>query len=160
MQRSGARRRRGALAVEGALVYGALFCLLYGLIAGGIGVFRYQQVACLAREAARYAAVHGADWQAETGRACARKDVLTDAVLPLTAGMAPDALALDLQWVNGTGATASDWDGVAHPPTATTASGSPVANRVRATVRYQWAPRWLLAGPLTLSSTSELPMSY
>jgi hypothetical protein len=58
------RRRRpcphpGTSLPEFAVVAGVTCLLLLGLIAGGLGVFRYQEVAALAREAARYASTHG-----------------------------------------------------------------------------------------------------
>ena len=42
------RRRRAATTVEAAFVYPVMFFLLFGLIVGGLGVFRYQTVACQA----------------------------------------------------------------------------------------------------------------
>ncbi len=155
-------RRRGALAVEGAVVYSALFMLILGLIVGGVGVFRYQQVACLAREAARYAAVHGSMWQSESGAtaACQSADILQNAVVPFAAGMNTSALSLKVQWVDQTSGTANDWDSSSHSPSATGPTGDSVTNRVRVTVSYQWSPQFVLAGPLTLTSTSEIPMSY
>ena len=44
--------------------------LMICIIIGGMGVFRYQQVAGLAREAARYACVHGSEWDKATDQAC------------------------------------------------------------------------------------------
>ncbi|MHC5540093.1 TadE family protein, partial [Singulisphaera rosea] len=49
-----ARSRRGAVMAESAVVYSALMLLLLGMITVGLGVFRYQQVASLAREGARW----------------------------------------------------------------------------------------------------------
>ena len=39
------------------------------LIVGGLGVFHYQQTACLAQEAARWASVRGGDYQKDTDQA-------------------------------------------------------------------------------------------
>ncbi len=36
-----------------------------------MGIYRYQQVASLAREGARYASVHGSQYAADTGNAAA-----------------------------------------------------------------------------------------
>ena len=47
--------RCGATLVETALVLPVLFLFIYGMVIGGIGVFRHQVLASLAREAARYA---------------------------------------------------------------------------------------------------------
>ena len=51
--------RSGATLVESAIIYSAAFTLLFGLVIGGLGIFRYQEVAHLAREGARYASTHG-----------------------------------------------------------------------------------------------------
>ena len=49
--------RRGAAVVEMAVVAPLVVLFLFGLIVTGLGVFRYNQTAYLAREAARYASV-------------------------------------------------------------------------------------------------------
>ena len=63
------RRRRGAVMVECSLVYSAALLLSLGTISIGLGIFRYQQIAYLAREGARWAAVHGSTYQSEQGQA-------------------------------------------------------------------------------------------
>src|SRR5262245_805380 len=62
-------RRRGAHLVECAIIFNLVLVLLIGLVVGAMGVFRYQQMAYLAREAARYAAVHGGQYQRENAAA-------------------------------------------------------------------------------------------
>jgi hypothetical protein len=62
------QQRRGAALVEFALVAPLVFLLLLGLIVGSFGVYRYLQVAALAREASRWAAVHGADYARENAQ--------------------------------------------------------------------------------------------
>jgi Flp pilus assembly protein TadG len=52
-------RRRGGTVVECAVIYPLTFLLIIGLMVGGFGVFRYQEVASVAREGARWASVHG-----------------------------------------------------------------------------------------------------
>ena len=59
------RRRRGAAAVEFAIVAPLVLFLVFGQIVGGLGVSRYQEVAHLAREGARYASTHGGMYQRE-----------------------------------------------------------------------------------------------
>lgn len=54
------RPSRGTNAVEAAIALPVAFLLILGTCVIGLGVFRYQQVASLAREGARYASVHGA----------------------------------------------------------------------------------------------------
>ena len=154
-------RRRGAVLVESAVVYPLLFLLLFGLIVGGLGVFRYQQVACQAREAARYACVHGAAWQRETQQTCpTTADVRQDIVLPLAAGMDPDKLTVQVEWIDGISGAVTDWDGAGKWPTGTTQAGGRVTNRVRVTVTYAWWPEVFLAGPINLKSVSEVPMAF
>src|SRR5262245_216786 len=54
--------RKGTTAVEFAVVASALFVLFFSLIVGAMGVFRYQEMAHLAREGARYASTHGGQY--------------------------------------------------------------------------------------------------
>ena len=158
---SAERKRTGALAVEAAIVYSVLFILILGLIVGGIGVFRYQQVACMAREGARWASVHGGDWQTDTTQpAAAQDDILQQAVLPFGVGMDPTAVSIQVQLVDRAAPKVSEWDKVGHPPTARDSSSNLVTNRVRVTVTYRWIPGALLVGPLNLSSSSEVNMWY
>jgi Flp pilus assembly protein TadG len=159
--RSRPGRRYGAVLVESAVVYPLLFLLLFGLIVGGLGVFRYQQVACQAREAARYACVHGADWQRETKQPCPTvAQIREDVVLPLAAGMDPSKLTVKLEWIDEITGTACDWDQASKWPAGTTQDRQRVSNRVRVTVTYEWWPEVLLAGPVNLKSVSEVPMAF
>lgn len=154
-------RRRGALMVESAVVYPLLFLLLFGLIVGGLGVFRFQQVACQAREAARWASVRGAKWARETGKASpSAAQVRSEAVLPLAQGMDPGRLTVQVHWVDQVTGTAHDWDLASKAPAGMTAAGAPVTNRVRVTITYQWSPEALGIGPLNLRSISEIPMAF
>ena len=54
-----ASKRSGTTVVEAAIVFSAVFVLLIGILVAGMGVVRYQEVAHIARETARYASVHG-----------------------------------------------------------------------------------------------------
>jgi Flp pilus assembly protein TadG len=154
-------RRSGAVLVESAVVYPLLFLLLFGLIVGGLGVFHYQQVACQAREAARYACVHGADWQKETQQASpTAAQIREDVVLPLAAGMDPSKLTVKVEWIDEIKGAASDWDQSSKAPAGITQDGNRVTNRVRVTVTYEWWPEVLLAGPVNLKSVAEVPMAF
>ena len=154
-------RRRGAVAVEAAVVYPVLFLLLLGVIVGGMGVFRYQLVAFLSREAARYAAVRGDDWQRETGQASPTQRQITDTlVAPMAVSMDPAGLTVRVQWVNGVTGDVADWDASGKAPTTLNAAGDPVANRVRVTVTYRWVPELFLTDPIDLQSVTESPLSY
>jgi Flp pilus assembly protein TadG len=154
-------RRRGAVFVEGAVVYPLLLLLVFMLIIGGMGVFRYQQVACLSREAARWASVRGSDWHKETGLTNpTTNDILQQAVLPLAVGMNPNNLTLQVQYINQVTGTIMDWDSAKKHPLAVNAANQGVANRIRVTVTYQWTPQLFLVGSINLQSTCETPISF
>lgn len=61
----GAASRRGVTVVECAVVFPVTFMILLGLVVGGMGIFRYQEAAWLARMAARYASTHGNQWRTD-----------------------------------------------------------------------------------------------
>lgn len=69
LMRCSNHRRRATTVVECAVVYPVTFLILLGLIIGALGVFRYQEMAGLAREACRYASVHGAQYRRDAGLA-------------------------------------------------------------------------------------------
>ncbi len=152
--------RRAALAIEAAVVYPVLIFLLLGLIIGGMGVFRYQQVACQAREAARWASVRGSDWANTTDQPSpTQKQIFDQAVAPFTAGMDTSKIAIQVQWIDQASGQIYDWDsGKRHPKSVK--SGDYVTNKVRVTITYQWSPGLLIVGPLYLKSCSEIPMSF
>jgi hypothetical protein len=57
--------------------------LVFGLIIGAIGVYRHHQMALVTREAARWASVHGTDYQGATHQAAATaQDVYEQAIKP------------------------------------------------------------------------------
>lgn len=152
--------RRAALTIESALVYPLLFTLLFGLIVGGLGIFRYQQVALLAREASRYARVHGSSWAKETKQtAPTTQQILQQVVLPLASGVDTSKLTIQIQWIDEKG-NVQDWDASSKAPTGVTKTGSGVTNHVRVTLTYQWSPELFLVGPLSLQSVSEVAMAF
>lgn len=153
--------RRGALTLETAIVLPVMFLLLFTLVVGGMGVFRYQQVACQAREAARWACVRGCDWSAETGKESPTKEaIFRRAIWPHAAGMSRDAFAVEVDWIDQNTGEQVDWDEATKSPRSVTASNQVIANSVRVTVTYDWTPRLLWFGSLKLRSISELPMSF
>jgi Flp pilus assembly protein TadG len=128
-----AASRRGTTVVEVAVTAPLAFLLILGLIIGSLGAFRFQQVAHLAREGASYASVRGPRYQQRTGRPAATSaDVLSNAILPLAAGLNPSAL---------TCSCVTDGD----------------ANTVTVSVRYEWLPEAYLPAT-TLVSTSVVPL--
>jgi Flp pilus assembly protein TadG len=159
--RLSSRRRRALVTVEAAVVYPLLFLLLFGLIVGGICVFRYQQMVLLSREAARYASVHGSSSQKETNQPPPTVAQITQQViLPLSAGMEPDQLTVQIQWISPATNKIVDWDSSSKAPTSLDTAGNPVANHVKVTVRYVWDAGILFSAPLTLQSVCEIPMSF
>jgi hypothetical protein len=143
-----------------AIVFPVLVFLLLTLIVGGMGVFRYQQTACLAREAARWASVRGSGWQQDTGQTSpTQSDIQTNAVLPFAVGMDPQQLTVQVQWVSGANGQLVPWDSSTKAPTSQNADGNTVHNAVQVTVTYQWSPGLLFLGSLTFQSVSQMPMS-
>ena len=130
--------RRGASVVECAVVYPATFLFVLGLAIGALGVFRYQEVAALAREGARYASVRGYAYSMATGNMPATaSDVYKNAILPNAVGLDTSQLTYSVTW---------------NPDNM---QGSYVSVRVN----YHWLPEAFLGG-VTLSSTSSVQVSY
>ena len=79
--RTAGQRRRGAAIVETALVLPAAIVFILMILIGGLGVFRYNELALLAREGARYASVHGKQYEKETGNSAATaQDIYDNAI--------------------------------------------------------------------------------
>jgi Flp pilus assembly protein TadG len=141
-------RRSAATAVEMAIIAPVFVFLLFALVIGGLGIFRYNQVAHLARQAARYAAVHGNDYHTENKKpAATQASILAESVLP-------NANALDASRLTCT----VTWDQT-NAPKQYSATGKATNNTVIVTVSYQWLPEAMFGGG-TLTSTSKMPMSY
>jgi Flp pilus assembly protein TadG len=140
----------GFAATESILVLPVLSAVILGTVVGGYGIFRYQQIALLAREGARYASVHGGLYQQETGNPAATpQDVYNNAILPFATNLDLSQLTYSVTW---------NTDNMPYHMTAD--YEKPVANTVSVTVVYKWFPEAYFMGPLTLSSTSTVPMSY
>jgi Flp pilus assembly protein TadG len=148
--------------LETAIVQSVMLFLELALVAGGMGVFRYQQVTSLAREAVRATAVKGGDYAAQTGQTSpTQQQILTTAVQPRAVGMDLTKLTIQIDWINGISGQAVAWDSSTKAVTTTDAStGAAVTNRVRVTVTYQWSPEFFSAGPYSFQSVSENPMSF
>jgi Flp pilus assembly protein TadG len=143
-------KRRGTTTVELAITCPIAFFLIFATIVGGLGVFRYQQVASLAREGARWASVHGSDYALETGQPAATpEDVFNTAIQPL-------AVALDASQLT----YSVTWDSSNEPLTVHSNYEDPLGNTVTVRVNYTWFPEMYLAGPFTLTSTSTAQMVY
>jgi hypothetical protein len=177
--------RNGAVILESALVYPALFFILLGLLVGGMGVFRYQQVCHLAREAARWGSAHGAQYRKDAG------------IYPGTTG--GTYLSMDttpspgVMWYSIDSSSASGtWTGAIYanaiapaivgldgskltyqigwPPVVDGAGNIDYINgtavpdnwpgsKVFVRITYQWFPEVFLVGPFNLTATSSMPMT-
>jgi Flp pilus assembly protein TadG len=146
-----AARRSAATLVESAIVYPVVFLLLIGLVVGAMGVFRYLQVAALARQGARYASVHGAQYAADNNATAATQSDIQAYVASNTINMNTTQLNTTVSW------NADNWQ--YHTSTDANNNFVPVQNIVTVKVTYTWIPEMYLGG-ITLSSTSNTPMSY
>lgn len=152
MVRSNASSRAAFAATESVVVLPILFFLILAIVVGGYGVFRYQQIAMLAREGARYASVRGAQYHQDTGNAATtQQDVYKNAVVPYATNLDLSQLKCTVSWSNG------------NSPSTMSVSGdyeNPSGSTVSVTITYNWFPELYLVGPITLSSKSTMPMSY
>jgi Flp pilus assembly protein TadG len=137
--------------VESAIVYSLVFIILFGIILGATAILRYQQVAHIAREASRWAAVHGESYAKEQNKTAATaQDVYDHAVLPQAASMDPSSITLQVSW---------DRDKRPYHLEVRNDQVIPVTNNVSVTVEYRWDPGFLF-GPFTLRSTSVSSIHY
>ncbi len=156
----GRRGRRGATTVEAAVAFVVLFAFLFGLVIGGLGVFRYFQVDCLARESARWLSVRGKNFATDTGYPSpTEQQTINQVVLPLAAGMNPKQLVVQADWIDRRTNTAVDWDTSTKSVIGYTSTGAPVTNHVRVTVSYRWFPEAYFGGPYWIRAVTEVPMS-
>src|ERR1700722_19671026 len=100
MQVRPSMRRRAASLVEFALVYPVVLMLSVGVVIVAMAVYNYQQVASLAREGARWASVHGGQYNQETGGALATSDNIKTAILSKAVGMDTSELSVTASWTN------------------------------------------------------------
>lgn len=144
------RNRRGTTIVEFAVACPILFFLLFATMVGGMGVFRYQQVAAVAREGSRWACVRGGQYEQDTGKPAATpEDVFNKAILPAATMLTPEHLSYSVTW-----------DQSNMPLQVTDDVQEPFGNTVTVTVTYQWFPEVYLIGPFTLTSSSTSQMVY
>jgi Flp pilus assembly protein TadG len=143
-------RRSGTTTLEFAVTTPITVFLLLATVTGGIGVFRYQQVAALAREGSRWASVHGAEYEEETGNPAATpEDVYNEVILPAATTLNPAYLSYSVTWDQSNQPLQVDED-----------VQTPFGNTVTVTVSYQWIPEMYLIGPFNLTSSSTAQMMY
>jgi hypothetical protein len=134
VQSSVGSARRGATTAECGVVYSLTLLLLMGTIIAGGGVFRYNQLSTLSREGARWASVHGATYQSELNKqAPTSQDVLTNVVTPMMVGLDSTKLNCTLTMTSNTASV---------------------------TLTYTWTPEGFFNTPITMTSTSVMPVTY
>jgi Flp pilus assembly protein TadG len=144
-------QRKGSTLVEFALVAPVMFLLLLGLLVGGGGVYRYQQVAYLSREASRWASLHGAAYAAATNHAAATPaDVYNQVIVPRATGLDLSKLTYSVTW---------NTSNAQYHTIIVGGNPKEVANTVTVTVSYTWIPE-AYTGQKTLTSTSVSVMSF
>jgi hypothetical protein len=167
--------------VESAVVYPVAFLLMLGVIVGGMGIFRYQEVSHLAREAARWASTHGAQYQRDVGT---YPGTVGGTYLRTDPTPTPGIMWFQVDSTSTPGTWTGDiYNNAITPniisldsnhlscqigwPLVTNTAGVVVQNspdnyrgsKVFVTVSYQWFPEGFLIGPFTLTSTSSMPMT-
>jgi Flp pilus assembly protein TadG len=131
-------RRRGAVILEFSLVFPVLFLLTLGTIVLSLGVSQYQTAASLAREGARWASVHGAEYQQTTGNpAASAADVYTQGILPHTSTLTCSQLTYSVTW----------------------SPNNKPGSTVSVMVNYHYEPSAYL-GAIDVSSTSVMTIEY
>jgi Flp pilus assembly protein TadG len=129
------RSRRGQAAVEFALAVTCFLMLIFGIMQFGRALYGFSFVDYAAREATRYAAVHGADSPSPAGASDVTNFVVSEAH-----GIAPSALSVTTSW-----------------PAGNNKPGSSVS--VTVTYSFPLAIPFLPAQTLPLTSTSQLVIS-
>lgn len=161
------RSRAGVTVVEFAVISTITFFLVFAIIIGGLGIFRFQEVSHLAREGSRYASTHGGKYKLAgldvlTGvPAVASNSDMRNYLLPKAHLLDPNLLTIAVSWtasgkylIPNMPTYSEDFPNVVPP------GQNAAINYVTVTVTYQWYPELFLKGPITLTSTSTLPMSY
>ncbi len=147
-------RRRGAVMLEASIIMSVTFMLILGLVIFGLGTFRYQQLASIAREGSRYASVHGASYASDTGQSkCTASGVYTAAMLPMAVGLDTSQLTYTVTWDDASQSPVYQYS---------VATNSYYINYVTVTVNYSWQVEsfpGFSARTITLTSSSRVPMA-
>ena len=145
------RARRAATTVEVAVIAPLTFLILFGLVIGGMGIFRFFEVADLAREGARWASVHGADYASDTGNAAATaQDVYNNVIKAKAVGLDLNKLTYSVTW---------NTDNRPYHTTIVGGQLTPVTNTVRVRLTYRWVPEFYFRA-VNLTSMSECAMTH
>ena len=134
--RKSVRNRKGATAVEMAIVLPLFMLMSIGLCVAELAAFRYHQVASLAHESARWASVHGSNYARRAKKPIATtNDILKNVIEPRAIGLDLSRLTAVLEWNEDLTALA-------------------------VTVNYEWAPEALFFVPQTFTCTAITLSSY
>jgi Flp pilus assembly protein TadG len=137
--------------VEFAIVTPAVFVLMFGLLIGGLGVSRYEQLAYLAREASRYASVHGAQYATETGQPAADSAAIYNQVIKAKGvGLNLSKLTWSVRWNTSNSQTHT---------VVVRGNDTQVQNTVTVALSYVWIPEGFVPSK-TMHSTSVAVMSF
>jgi Flp pilus assembly protein TadG len=143
--------RRAATMLEFAVTASATFLILLGLIIGGLGIFRYQQVARVARDASRWASVHGTQYALDTNNPAATAiDVYNQVIVPNATGLDLSQMTYSVTW---------NTSNSPYHTSSVNGQQAKVANTVTVTITYNWIPETFL-GAITLRNTSVSVMAY
>jgi hypothetical protein len=178
------KKRQATTSVEAAFVLPVAFFLCLAIVIGGMGIFNYQEMAQIARETARFASVHGAQYAKNNAAAIQAgtlpsvdKTYLINYAKARAIALNPNQLNVSVNMVVIAPGSSSpnstetvDWDNTTDsqnrsPYSAWTnnntnpPSNVQVDNIVIVTVSYVWNPG-LLPTSVTLSSTAVMGMSY
>jgi Flp pilus assembly protein TadG len=156
--RKARQRRSGAHTVEFAVIAPVVFFLVFAIIEGSTVIFEYEEVASLTREGARWASVHGYQYQLNNNAAkTTASDVYTNAIQP-------HAVMLVLNNVNGSGplAYSVSWQDAGQSEFYyDSTSNTFKQNFVTVTVTYKWSAIANLfpVSSMSLRSTTTMPIS-
>jgi Flp pilus assembly protein TadG len=141
-QRRARTSRRGTAVVEAAVVFPTTLLLLIGTLILGLGVYQYQQLQSLAREGARYAAVHGPTYASEQNSSYATSTTVLAAIdsLASAGGIQTSDLTCAVTWSP-------------NPPTSSPPS------TVTVQLTYVWVPEGYF-GSSTWTVSSTMPVTY
>jgi Flp pilus assembly protein TadG len=150
MKRRLTLERSGVASVETAIILPVTFFLILALYVGANGIFRYQEMATLAREGARYGSTHGYQARQDRGQPIGtsadwNQDIYNNGVAPYIANLDTSQLTCTCTWpdvINQPGKP-DNWPG----------------SQVTVTITYNWFPELYLVGPITLTSTSSMPIT-
>jgi Flp pilus assembly protein TadG len=92
-------QRTAATAVEIAIVLPLVLLLMIGLCVAELGAFRYQQIAALAQESARWASVHGEEYARQSKTSIASdQDIFENVIKPNAQGLDLKKLYYNVAW--------------------------------------------------------------